>query len=106
MPSHYLDCVYIECKNNCSANKELTFFSFPSKDTTRCKEWVMNCGNRLLYDLEATAIKNKLVCQNHFHPELIFISGKRKLLSRSSVPVKFDSQVEQQHEQSGKLKLY
>lgn len=79
MPSHYLDCVYIECKNNRAANKELTFFSFLSKDTTRCKEWVMNCGNRLLYDLEATALKKNGMPKS-FSPRINFYLRKEETI--------------------------
>lgn len=105
MPNNSFNCVYIMCKNNRIANKELTFFSFPWKNQARCKIWVINCGNSLLFNVEPTALRNKLICEKHFRPEFIMHSRKRKLLSASAVPLKFNCElkVASKSEETGML---
>lgn len=79
-------CVYLNCNNLKNTSDGISFFAFPVKDEARCKQWLINCGNIHLFDLEEQKLKNRVICELHFEPKYIIYSGKRKHLTRNAVP--------------------
>ena len=86
-------CSAINCKNNRSANKDISFFRFP-KDKQRCKKWVMNSRREdlLKYSFDHLS-KSNVLCANHFE-ESQFTPSKQKNLKRNhrtgEIPTLFD----------------
>lgn len=90
-------CVYKNCTNSRKACPELSFYKFPVKDQDRCKEWLANCGNLSILNLN---LEQKVICEKHFSPgSFRDYSSPRKFLNRNAVPLKYDTS-------TGKLKTY
>lgn len=82
-------CVYNNCFKRRYLYKDITFFSFPVKDSKRAEEWKKNCGNINIALMDVADLKNKLICEKHFMPKDIIIGSKRKLLSKNAIPIEF-----------------
>lgn len=88
-------CVYFNCTNLKNTSSELSFFSFPVKDEERCKQWLLNCGNRDLFDL-GEKLKHRVICEKHFNSQYIGYSGHsgtKKHLTRNAVPKHYTSKM-------------
>lgn len=87
-------CVYWNCSNLKNSSSEISFFSFPVKDNARVKQWLLNCGNRDLFNLESEKLRNRVICEKHFCSNNITVlpSGK-KLLTRNAVPKHYDGKL-------------
>lgn len=79
-------CVYVNCRNLKSLSSKTSFFAFPVKDEARCKRWLINCGNKNLYDMEKIKLKNRVICEMHFELKYMSYSGRKKNLTRNAVP--------------------
>lgn len=82
-------CVYNKCLKNNRLHKDLSFFKFPVKNCERAEEWKKNCGNIKIALMDVSSLTNKLICETHFLRTDIIINNKRKLLTKSAVPIKF-----------------
>ncbi|KAJ8917348.1 hypothetical protein NQ315_002370 [Exocentrus adspersus] len=79
-------CVYRNCKNTTRNTEGISFFRFPMSNRFRLEEWKSNCGN---YTMDTENLRNRLVCERHFHPKDIIVNSKRKLLCRHAVPIDY-----------------
>lgn len=84
-------CSYAKCANSkrCKRYKDISFFKFPIKDKARCQIWQKNCGNIIIYQMDSSDLKEKILCERHFSINDIYKSGPRKLLRQNAIPVKF-----------------
>ena len=65
----------------------------------RCKQWVENIGNPILYDKDINTLNGKyFVCSNHFKVEQFYDSFRKTLLP-TAVPTIFpsNSHIEREH---------
>ncbi|XP_074028997.1 uncharacterized protein [Leptinotarsa decemlineata] len=64
-----------KCGLSTRNDHSLSFFRFPVKDPTRCKQWIIHSGNITLPGLSPKSLSNKFLCSRHFDPR--FLQHKR-----------------------------
>lgn len=81
-------CVYFNCNNARTKESPLSFFRFPTEDEVRYILWKEHCGNPLITSVTKGLLHNKLICEEHFNENDMYMSGGRKLLRKHALPFK------------------
>lgn len=78
-------CVYKNCGTTSALSQKITFFSFPLKDSVKCRTWAQMAG------YEDTNLKNKYLCENHFSTVYISKTPRRTVLLPNAVPYHYSA---------------
>lgn len=79
----------MNCTNDNRHNKNVSFFKFPVGDVKRAEEWQKRCGNINIASMNISDLKNLIICEVHFSHIDLRKSNRRKLLTKTAVPVQF-----------------
>ncbi|KAF5296554.1 hypothetical protein FQA39_LY12472 [Lamprigera yunnana] len=80
-------CVYYNCFKKAKRYSNMSFFKFPMYNEEQLKKWIINCGNA---KLDTANLTNKLICEDHFLPNQLWLSEKRKILRSGAVPIHWE----------------
>lgn len=83
-------CEFVTCDANKRDNPDRTFFKFPVKNKNRCKQWVLNCKNERITDLNFLQLQNRAICNQHF-ARSCFTSDMLNKLEKNAVPTPPDT---------------
>lgn len=78
-------CTFRDCTNSTANSPGTHFFHFPFRDWERCEKWAKYSGNMHFLTLEVSKLRNKVVCEKHFHDEY-FMNYKKERLIQNAVP--------------------
>ena len=83
-------CAAYNCHKNRAANKDMTFFRFPS-DSGRCRTWIQNTRRADLQGKTASYCYNNLIlCSDHFESQMFLNPKEMKSLVWNATPTLFD----------------
>lgn len=78
-------CTFRKCQNSTLTAPGFHFFHFPIRDLPRCEKWALFSNNKAFLTLPYSVLRNKVVCQAHFHDNC-FMNYKKESLIKTAVP--------------------
>ncbi|XP_055595977.1 uncharacterized protein LOC129746370 [Uranotaenia lowii] len=78
-------CTFRTCENSTASKPGMHFFHFPIRDWPRLETWANYAEKPEFKELPMAKLKNKVVCQEHFHSRM-FMNYLRESLTKSAVP--------------------
>ncbi|XP_055008131.1 THAP domain-containing protein 1-like isoform X4 [Boleophthalmus pectinirostris] len=82
-------CAFTNCKNKAKRWAPQSFHHFPVRDPGKTKLWLIAAG--LDMDTPMEALRNRMVCSDHFSPDDFTQSKIRPFLKTTAVPAVFTS---------------
>lgn len=73
-------CSFRTCKSSTKTRSDLHFFHYPIRQKSRCLEWINVARKPHFIELPEDQLKNKVICQLHFEPQMFTNQLKNRLI--------------------------